>query len=292
MLFFIADYFVMLIGLIVVVLLIFLYFKFVVKFKFLKYGCLVLFTGGVKCGKSTVSVDTVFKEYRKRLFVYKFKCFILKIFNRKKIISLEKPLLYSNVPLACDYVQLTREHILRQIRFNYGSVVYIQEASLMADSMLIKDMDINKELQLFVKLFGHETKGGCLILDTQSLSDNHYAVKRGINSYFYVHHLIKWVPFVLIAKVREMYHSEDDNVVNVYNDDVEQSLKTIVISKRIWKKFDSYSFSSLTDNLPLNNVVVHNKNGDLKVKKLVSFRREFNFDVDSVNNLKGGSSNA
>ena len=79
------------------------------------------------------------------------------------------PLIYSNVPLAMPYVPLTDDLLLRKKRFVYGSVIYVQEASLVADSQLIRDMDVNERLMLFNKLIGHETKGGVIIYDTQCI---------------------------------------------------------------------------------------------------------------------------
>ena len=67
-----------------------------------------------------------------------------------------------------SYVPLTDDLLLRKKRFVYGSVIYVQEASLVADSQLIRDMDINERLMLFNKLIGHETKGGVIIYDTHS----------------------------------------------------------------------------------------------------------------------------
>ena len=49
--------------------------------------------------------------------------------------------------------------------------------------------------------------------------------------------------------VREMFYSEDNSSVNVFNEDVEKTLLRIIVPKSIWKKFDAYCYSKLTDNL-------------------------------------------
>ena len=144
--------------------------KFLNKFKVPKLNSLVMVTGGVKCGKSTHSVHMAISTYKSNRRKIKFKNFFRKLFHKP---LQELPLLYSNVPLAINYVPLTRDMLLRRERFVYGSVVYIQEASLVADSQLIKDKDLNNQLLLFFKLFGHESKGGTCILDTQCISDVH-----------------------------------------------------------------------------------------------------------------------
>lgn len=264
------------IGLIVLgvllVLVIFLYFKFI---KHLKIGCICLVTGGVKTGKSTLSVATALREYRIALFSWRIKMFFAKLL--KKDIP-EMPLFYSNVPIKVNnYVPLELAHLLREKRFHYKSVVYLQEASLLCDSQLIKDKDLNNKLMLFFKLFGHETHGGKLIIDTQSICDTHYSLKRSLSNYIYIHHIQK-IPFFIICYVRELMHSEDNSTINVVTKDVEEDLKKIIIPKRVWKKFDCYSLSSFTDFLSNDGKPI--KVDKLKVNQMVSFRPEFNFDVE------------
>lgn len=251
------------------------------KFKKPKIACVALVTGGVKAGKSTFSLALALSKYKSQVRKVRFINFFRRLFRRE---PLEKPLLYSNVPLACDYVPLTDDLLLRKQRFVYRSVIYAQEASLIADSQLIKNLDINQRLLLFNKLIGHETKGGYLVYDTQSINDNHYAVKRCLSEFFYVHDTVKFLPFVLLVHVRELRYSDDSQELNIYDSDIEDSLKTVMISKRVWKKFDAYCYSVLTDHLPIANNVVEGKQlPDLKARKIISFRNYKNggfADVD------------
>lgn len=263
----------------ILVLCLFLYLKF---FKIPKIGSLVLVSGGVKCGKSTTSVYFALKVYKKNLRSVKIKNFFRKIFKRP---LLEEPLLYSNVPLKCKYVPLTKELLSRKVRFRYKSVIYIQEASLVADSQLISNQQLNTRLLLLNKLIAHETKGGTLIYDTQQLDDVHYSIKRSISNYFYIHSTQKWLPFFCIVRMREMLHNESDSI-NVITDDIEKSTQMFLVPKRVWKKFDCYCFSSLTDNLPVYDSVIDNsKNDNLKVDKLISFRDYSKF-IDNVVDFK------
>lgn len=258
-----------------------------------KMGNVTLVTGAVKAGKSTLAVHLAKKLYGKIYFKWWIgdKIFypVLSKLPKigKKLKRKEKPLFYSNVPIVCkNYSPLTSELILRQHRFAYGSVVYVNEASLLADSQLIKDMDINERLQLFNKLFGHETKGGYLLYDTQSVNDNHYACKRCITSYFHVHHNVK-IPFFVIMYVREMYYSDDGAIVNVSETTVEDTLKRVIVPKSVWKCFDAYCFSCFTDDLPVDNKIVqYKKNGDLKARKIVSFRTFKSLREEFVDNEK------
>ena len=258
---------------IIIAVAIFFIHKFLNKFKLVKIGSMALFNGGVKTGKSTLSVNTAYREYKRRVRATKFKNFFRQLFNKEKI---ELPLLYSNVPLNLKYVPLTDDLLTRKERFVYGSVIYVQEASLVADSQLLKNMDLNEQLLLFNKLIGHETKGGVLIYDTQCISDLHYSIKRCLSNYFYIHRLVKWIPFFLVAYVQECRYSEDGSVITTSSEDVENTLKKVIVSKRTWKLFDCYCYSTLTDHLPVNDKVVDGTKLDtLKANEVVSFRTNF-----------------
>lgn len=158
---------------------------------------------------------------------------------------------------------------MRKTRFAYKSVVWVDEATLLADSQLYKDVNLNAALLEFCKLFGHETKGGCIFFTSHCLSELHMAMRRASSEYFYVHSLIKWIPFFLVATVREERYSEDGTSVNVYDKDVEESLRKVIISKRVWKWFDCYCYSVMTDDLPVEKTVVNPSN--LKADYVVSF---------------------
>jgi len=251
--------------------------KFLSKFKVPKIGSLALVTGGVKCGKSTLSVAIAISEYKRRRKRVIIANIFRKLFGKD---SIELPLLYSNVPLGVDYVPLTTDLLLRKERFVYGSVIYCQEASLVADSKLLKDDSVNEQLLLFNKLIGHETKGGCLIYDTQCVGDCHYSIKRCLSEYIYVHHITKWIPGFLILNVVETRYSDDGTIVNGGEQDLENNLRRVIIRKKYWKYFDCYCYSSFTDNLPVcKNVVKSYRNSDLKAYSIFSFRENFNINA-------------
>lgn len=245
-----------------------------------KFGNMTLVTGGVKTGKSTMTVWLAVRQYWRQLRKYYIYNYVLyPVFHRipfgvfKRMKLREKPLFYSNIPIAVkNFVPLTRKLIQRQERFTYGSVIYVCESSLVADSQAIKDPLVNEEMLLLNKLIAHETKGGYIFYDTQSIMDNHYAVKRCLSSYFYIHHSLK-IPFFMLSWVRELKFSEDNSAVNTFDDDVEETLRLVIIPKSVWKLFDCYCYSVLTDDLPVvDNVVQVFKYGDKKARKLVTFR--------------------
>lgn len=257
--------------------------KFLNKFKLVKIGCLVPITGGVKSGKSTFSCFVVDKTYKRSLRSIKIKNFFRRLFKKKEQLL---PVIYSNVPLNMDFIPVTRALLMREEKPIEGSVVYLQEASLVADSQLIKDKELNNDLLLFFKLCGHQ--GISVILDTQSTSDLHYAVKRSMSQTFYVRHIVKWIPFFLIAEVIEYNYSEDGSFTFAQTKDTDELVKRVIIPKRIWKKFDSRAYSVLTDDKPYvtEKLIKRGSLPDLKARKIISFRPEFNIDKGVKNEKK------
>lgn len=245
-------------------------------FKIPKVNNLVMITGGVKSGKSTFGVYLTIKQWKRNHRRWKIRKWIRKLFKINKYE--EEPLLYSNIPLNCNYVEVTEELLTRKKRFNYGSCIYIGEVSLVSNSMNYKNQQLNDEQLLFYKLIAHETKGGLVVLDTQCIQDTHYAIKRSISEYFYIHHTIK-IPFFIIQYIREDRYSEDGTVISQYNEDTEESLKRVIVPKSVWKKFDCYCYSVLTDDLEKDNEIIEGKKlKDLKARKIVSFNRRIQND--------------
>lgn len=254
------------------------------KFKSPKIGSVALVTGAIKGGKSSFAFVLAYRQYKRALFNWRVRSFFQRLFHKKVD---EKPLFYSNIPLDINYCLLNQDIIERKNRIRFKSCTFIDECSLLADSQLYKDQVINEELMLFTKLYGHSSHGGTMVINTQSYNDLHYSMSRCISQVFYVHHTTKWLPFIAIAWVRELIVDTNDNTVNVFNEDTEETLKPYIYLKKYWKKYDTYAFSDFTDNLPVYDNVVRSK--DLKVKKLISFRdfktlkKECNQNVSNKN---------
>ena len=249
------------------------------KIKVLNVPNVFLISGAVKTGKTLLSVHLAKKEYRRNLRNWYIARFFQKLLF-KEVPS--KPMLYSNIPLArVKYNLLTMKIILQEVRIPNKSVVLIDEASLLADSTLCKDRNINNKLMRFVKLFAHYTHGGKLIIDTQSISDLHFSFKRCMNNYLYIYSRVKY-PFITIMKVREMLYSEDGSLMNNANEDIELSMRTMVIFNRTYNDYDCYCYSSFTDMLPMEvryDVEKLTKRDDMKCYELVSFQ-DFAKDIN------------
>lgn len=257
-------------------------------FKVPKIASICEVSGGVKTGKTTFLVYLAIKTYKRTLRRVKFINFFRRVFKREER---ELPLLYSNIPLGgIDYVPMTKDLLLHKKRFAYRSVCILSEFSLVADSQLIKDKVLNTELLLFCKLFGHETHGGTCFVDSQCIADCHYSIKRVLSEYFYIHSITKWIPFFVVCRIREDRYSEDNNVINVNDKDVELTLRKVLIPKRTWKKFDSCCYSAFFDDLPVENKTVRHEIGDnLKITDIVTFNPLIEDKVNEFNERLGSS---
>lgn len=246
---------------------------FVIKrVKFLKLGSFVLITGGLKSGKTQLAVYLALKDYRK-----KHRRWLLKKSILHKVE--EEPLLYSNIPLNVPYVPLNEELLLRKKRFNFKSTILLSEASLVADSQLIKDSEINNQLLLWVKLIAHETHCGKLFVESQSVDDLHYSFRRSISNYIFIKSNLNLGLFHALD-VREMVYSNVGNVTNVFDNDLDnEDKKRVFIPFTIHNKYDSCCYSVLTDKLDsITKTINGRKLKNLKANRLFSFRKEFNWE--------------
>ena len=315
------------INVILIVLFILVIVFLVIYFKYRKklvLGGVTLITGGVKSGKSSLGVGLTIIEYKK---AYR-KWFFKSLFNK----SYEKPLLYANNPfyIPCDiwhwlkrdyirkgkkkvvgYVPVTNDILDRKTRLAYGSICYLGEFSLVADSMSGSvvgtkeqkefSMELAERLSLFIKLYGHETGGqtvingkkvksiGCgkCICDTQALADVHFGLRRNVAKAIYIERSIKWIPFLMLFKLRELVYIDEHSVTNTFDKDVEDSNMKWYIIRKPWKYFDYCCYSIFTDKLPVENRVDYiSLNDNKKVKKLPSFRNFKSINIDSEGNIK------
>ena len=264
---------------IVAILIFIIWFFFFRKQKSLDYGCLLYITGALKTGKTFLSMSVIDLEYKKVISKWKkvnFKRKIISILKHCDYVPIDKPLIYSNMPLNIPYAPLTNELLLRKERFVKGSIVYLNEASFVASQMDTKDDLVNFQLNSFCKLFGHEVGSselgydGLLILDTQNIKDTHYSFKNVCTSFYFIHHKKSFLHFWIKLYLKE--YSYVDNVSNNTDTDLPDDFKVVIRSKKYFKFYDRYAYSSFTDNLSVNdNIVYPLFVDDLKMKQVVSF---------------------
>lgn len=291
----------MIILLIVVVILILLLIWVFKRSKKFRFDSIVMINGGVGSGKTSTAVWLAIRSYKKSVRIWKRKNFFRKLFNKD---LLEKPLLYSNIPLMnIDFVLLNQDLLERNVRFNFCSIVFISESSLVANSQDFKRKDLpylNDDLTEFLKLIRHELHGTYrslfgiggtipnLIIETQSKNDNHYAFDRCITQTLFISKSYN-IPFFKLQHCRDILIYE--GVENVINDDYKQdpSFKWYFVPKSIFKKYDSYSYSFLTDNLVNYEKVMHitmNRKNRKKLKFIIATYHLFNDIAISNDTLK------
>ena len=221
---------IIIICLIVVALLLIWVVKRSKKFRF---DSIVMINGGVGSGKTLTAVWLAVRSYKKSVRIWKRKNFFRKLFKKD---LLEKPLLYSNIPLFnIDFVLLNQDLLERQVRFNFCSIVLISESSLVANSQDFKRKDLpnlNDNLTEFLKLIRHMLHGSYrslfglggtipnLIIETQSKNDNHFAFDRCITQVMFINKSYN-IPFFKVQHCRDLLLYE--GVENVINDDSKQN---------------------------------------------------------------------
>lgn len=261
------------------------------RIKRLRYGNLTLITGGVKTGKTQLSVCLALKQYKRQLRKWRKAC---RKARRGYVPMPEMPLLYSNMPIGRkgdQYAPLTLDLITGKKRFRYGSVVYYNEASLIAGSKDIKDEELNDHLLKFFKLCAHFTKGGYVLLDTQSPQDVHYTIKRSLSTYYDIHRRLT-LPFVSLIWLRENKLVDGENTVAIDSqiddqDGIMEGGKPLyfrLILNKWWRYYDQYAYSTLVANTPVGDDLV-TCTDDKRVSFLVRCR-------DIKRALKGVNKNA
>ena len=111
------------------------------SYKF-RFDSILLLLGCVGSGKTSTAVYILNYSIKKAQGIWKRRTkYYSKLFKKMK--DDEKPLIYSTLPIYQDrkknilhesYRPLTSEHLLRKVRFNFKSIVFIDEVSLLACS--------------------------------------------------------------------------------------------------------------------------------------------------------------
>ena len=286
------------IFIIIIFIVTFIFVKFWNSHKTIKCNSILFVSGAPKTGKSLLSVYQCFLNYKKKIRRYYLYQSIEKTLFNFYSFNYDMPYFYSNCPIfwrdheyLLNLVMITKSHLKRQVRITNNAVIYLGEFSLVANSKLgmrygvdkVSKIDydlLNEELLLFTKLIGHESKNVFMVCDSQTISDNHYSLKRCLSQYVYIHHNIN-IPFFKILFVKECMYSEDNSSMQVNEDDIENGLKWLIVPKKYYSCYDYRCYSILTDNLPIYNNVVHFEENNLKCNNIVSF-----CDFKSLNERK------
>ena len=216
-------------------------------------GCLTLFTGALKSGKTLTALRCALRKYQMARIMWRISC-LWRSFLQKlgvKVKLPEEPLFYTNITVAgVRYVPVTLDILYRRVRIARKSVMFLSETSLIADSMTVRDALLNEEINTFFKLYGHESHGGKCIIETQNVLDNHYAIKRCLTFYYNIDANFN-LPFFKLVRFYKVFYADDDSVKNVVSLNSKVDYSYMLIPKSMFTRYDSYTYSWLTDELPL-----------------------------------------
>lgn len=276
------------VGLLIFLGLCFIYWRFRKNFKFLKVPSVCLVTGAPKTGKDLLCSTLSKKDFKRVHRKWVISSLVLKIFRSKR--TIEEPLYYTNVTSSFGSLKSKRKHkldkciryltldsLLRQRRFNYKSIIYISEGSLVADNQYFNNQSMNIDLSLFCKLIAHETRGGKMYISTQSILDLHYSFKRVCSNFYFIQKSYNLLGLVHVLYVREMI--SNDLGANNFTDDLDTTTRKVIIPFWWHNKYDRYEFAYFTDDLDKSNEEFV-KNG------LVSFNEDYIKHADRRKEIK------
>jgi len=124
---------------------------------------IVLFSGAPGTNKTYLCVKYAIKRYNKQIFKYYLKRLKNKVLFWRKKEDLEKPRLYSNIPIRLSKkdwsYKLDKEHLLLVKKINKGSVIVLDEIGEVANQYSYNNVLVQvnfQELVRFVRHYGQE----------------------------------------------------------------------------------------------------------------------------------------
>lgn len=235
----------MILFIIIAIIVIFLILR---KTLFKKFDNVILYTGGLGSGKSLESAKTarrlLRRNRRKWRWYGRLAHLPFKKWKKKHAMYMEKPMLYSNIPLYLgrgEYSLPLTDNIMLGIEYVPPmSIVFVDEVAIYLSQMTNTFID-RDELEIFVSLYRHFTKGGFVILNTQNVSKVNciyrYCSNQSVNLSKFRHiWRIYWV------QAKNVTLCDDIKQIEVTNDESNTRLIVGIIPKRL---YDTYAFSEL-----------------------------------------------
>lgn len=226
----------------------------IIKPYIIKHDTVTLYVGGLGSGKTLIGVtDALTCLRRNRLKV----CFYNLFHPRNKK---EKPMLYSTIPVRISRneisLDLDLDHILLRKRINEKSVLFIDEASTVANSFETVANNKNlKTVEEFSTFFRHYTKGGYLIMTTQNTSKCNYVIRYCCNQAFQLSQFRNFLNVGYMVKIRNIDLTND--VVNVNATNLEENCRNkIGLFGR--RKYNTYAFNCRYKDVPRGSERVSN----------------------------------
>lgn len=268
---------VLILGVIAVLLILFL----IIKPYFIKYDTVVAFTGGLGTGKSFMSVQTAIRELKKNRWKTKFYNF--KQFIKRKP-KLEKPLLYSSIPIRISKnemsVVLNGDMLTLQEGFVKGSVVFIDEVDVFANQFAYANQNIiecankkdlkakrdgnedfdsglfDEEIRLFRHLYSSPACECKLVCNSQATSNITTIIRRRMNTVFVLSRFRKYrIPilslFIVPYTVEVRNITITDEITNMSDNNAEDNMRIHIGIMPRKKRYDTHCYIHRADTIPV-----------------------------------------
>ncbi len=258
----------------------------VVRPYFIKYDTICAFTGGLGTGKSFMSAETACRELKKnraKTRVYNFK---ERLKNPKNPKLLEKPLLYSSIPIRISRKEmsaiLTDDMLTLQEKFVPGSVVFIDEIDVWANQYSYANHNIieisnkkdikskregiaevdfdsglfDEEMRLFRHYYSSPACECKLICNSQATSNIATIIRRRMNTVYVLSQFRKYklpiiggffVPYTV--KIRNI--TITDEITNMTEKNAEDNCRVFIGIMPIFKRYDTHCYKHRADTIPL-----------------------------------------
>lgn len=223
----------------------------IIKPYVIRHDTVALYTGGLGSGKTLVGVTDALRLLRRN----RLKVWWHNLWHKTKK---EKPLLYSSIPIRISKkemsIDLKTEHILLTERVNEKSVVFIDEVGLFLNSFVTVLSNKNvKTVEEFATLYRHYTKGGYLVMTTQSTAKCSYVIRYCCNEAYVLSdfntiplvHLIYW------HKVRHITLTDDIKTIEEGQSESNADWHFGFFGRR---KYDTYAFSERYNTVPQGTI--------------------------------------
>jgi hypothetical protein len=216
-----------------------------------------MFTGAPGTGKTNEMVRMslkLLKAVRRKVKWINLKIRILNMFRKQKYAYVEKPMLYSNIPIKVNdsewSIKLKLEHLTLTERQSYKAITVITEIGKIVSRYDHQNPNISDNIDEYVSLYRQFTKGGYFLCDDQSSDNAEVDIRRRLGTIINMLHFQRFWIFYYV-KMRNITISED--IKTIEKDNVEDNYKTrlgLFLGK---PRYDTYAFSERYASVPYGN---------------------------------------
>ncbi|MEM0173550.1 MAG: hypothetical protein QXI16_03475 [Sulfolobaceae archaeon] len=265
---------------IVVIFLAYLLFKFLNPY-FIKINNIFYVNGSPGTGKDVMSSNYAYKRYLANLRRYKTRYRLYKVFSKKKLNTLEKPIFYSSIPFLIRYSKkakkriiskpLTLDMLLLKKRMPNGSVVYISDLNRFINQYEYTNPNLINNVSEFITEFRQYTKGGYFICNSQATSQIPKEIR---NTFGQARTNLSFKVYLgFIYRINGRNITISDDVINTEtgdNDNVNNSTNVWGFFNPFIKRYDTYAYYGRVHDMSIENPKQYeysNTNNFLKLPK-------------------------